>query len=217
MIALLVKRYEQLIEQAKKVEATKRFEEELYTSPREQVDREALLNWKVKAKSLLIKTCGADSVEVAEFVEAETGTFSTSLRNLRRMIAVFSAAKENYEGGYLASTKTLVQAQMFASELEQAKELLRGNFIRAAAVIAGAVLETTLRELCDRRSIEHGSLARMNDDLAKAGAYNEFRKKQITVQSAMRNVAAHGEELIFTAPDVGAMIADIERFLADSL
>jgi hypothetical protein len=159
MIALLIKRYEQLIEQAKEVEAKKRFEQELYTSPREQVDREALLNWKVKAKSLLIKTCGADSVEVAEFVEAETGTFSTSLSNLRRMVAVFSAAKENYEGGYLASTKTLVQAQMFASELEQANELLRGNFIRAAAVIAGAVLETTLRELCDRRSIKHASLA----------------------------------------------------------
>jgi hypothetical protein len=33
----------------------------------------------------------------------------------------------------------------------------------------------------------------------------------------MRNAAAHGEELTFTAADVGSMIADVERFLTDSL
>lgn len=217
MITILVRRFDELLKQAKVVEATKHLESELYGSPREQVDRTALLNWRVKAQSLLISTCGEESVQVREFVEAQAGTFSTSVSILQRMVAVFSAAKEDYEGGYLASTKSLVQAQVFATELEQAKELQRANFVRAAAVIAGVILETTLRELCDRNKIYQGTLARMNDDLAKAGVYNELRKKQITAQSAMRNMAAHGEELTFNAADVSAMIADIERFLAEKL
>jgi hypothetical protein len=217
MIAVMVARYGQLLEQAKTIEAGKFFENELYGNPREQVNRDALLNWKVKAKSLLIQTCGADSIQVSEFIESESGTLSTSLSNLRRMMAVLSAAKEDYEGGYLASTKSLVQAQMFLTELEQARQLHKGGYLRGAAVIAGVVLETTLRELCERNKVMPGTLAKMNDELAKVGAYNELRKKQITALCAIRNNAAHEETLAFDARDVGTMLTDIERFVADHI
>ena len=215
MIALLVKRYEQLLDEVNQIEAKKFLEPEKYISPREQVNRDELLSWKVKAHSLLIKTCGEESVHVREFVDAETSTFSTSLNNLRRMRAVFVAAKEDYEGGYLASTKCLIQAEVFASELEQAKELFGGGFLRAAAITSGVVLETTLQELCGKYNIPRGKAARMNDDLPKAGAYNELKKKQVASHLAIRNEAAHSEKISFGSCDVDSMITFIESFIAE--
>lgn len=47
---------------------------------------------------------------------------------------------------------------MFSNELEQAEELLKTGYRTAAAVIAGAVLETALRDLCTTHGFEQGTL-----------------------------------------------------------
>jgi len=130
---------------------------------------------------------------------------------------VFLAVKEDFEGGYLNTVRSLVQAELFTSELEQAEELLKSGYATAAAVIAGVVLETTLRDLCSAHELEHGGLNKMNDDLAKAGAYNASQKKRITALAAIRNSAAHGKPEEFTAAEVRGMIDDVERFLAATL
>jgi hypothetical protein len=183
----------------------------------EVVDNEAVLNWKVKAKSLLLSACGEGSIHVAEFGKAETYSGWSMFHNLRRMKQVFAAAKEDYEGGYLSSTRTIVQAEVFSSELDQASELLGKGYKTPAAVIAGAVLETGLRELCDRNKIACGKLDRMNADLAKAGVYTVLVQKRITTLADIRNNAAHGHPDQFNDADVKAMIAEAERFLADYL
>ena len=48
------------------------------------------------------------------------------------MRAVFSAANEDYKGGFLISIKNLIQADVFDSELEQAVELLDSGYKLAA-------------------------------------------------------------------------------------
>ncbi|MNT98300.1 hypothetical protein D3C72_2408540 [compost metagenome] len=57
----------------------------------------------------------------------------------------------------------------------------------------------------------------MNDDLAKAGAYNATQKKRITALAGIRNSAAHGKPDEFTPAEVRGMIDDVERFLAAQL
>ena len=136
---------------------------------------------------------------------------------MKRMRAVFLAAKEDFEGGYLVSFRNLVQAEVFTNELKQAEELLKSGYATAAAVIAGVVLETTLRDLCSTHDLEPGGLNRMNEDLTKAGAYNSLQQKRITALAAIRNSAAHGKADEFTAADVRSMIDDVERFLAMTL
>lgn len=106
---------------------------------------------------------------------------------------------------------------MFSSELEQAAELLSSGYKLAAAVIAGVVLETGLREICDRHSIEHAKLDKMNSDLAKQGVYNRLQQKRITALADIRNSAAHGKPEEFTNEDVSLMIRDIEQFLANHI
>jgi hypothetical protein len=177
-----------------------------------------LLEWKIKARSLLNKSCGEQSEHYKEFVNNyDTGIYDTYLETLERLMAVFLAAKEDYEGGYLKSTRSLIQAEVFDSELEQANELYQAGYKSPAAVVAGVVLETALRELCDQVNIVHGKLDKMNSDLAKAGKYNKLQQKRITALADIRNSAAHGKADEFTDIDVEDMIRDIERFLSEYL
>ena len=185
---------------------------ELYISP------DLILNWNVKAKSLMERVCGADSTHLKMYTDADVqGMYESYVDRLNRLKAIFLAAKEDFEGGYLNTVRNLVQAEVFTSELEQAEELLKSGYLTAAAVIAGVVLETTLRDLCSTHELEHGSLNKMNDDLAKAGAYNATQKKRITAFAAIRNSAAHGKPDEFTKDDVKGMIEDVERFLVATL
>ncbi len=219
MTKLFVKRFSELAEQLEAVDAAKRSSASPVTGAVSfYVDQNALLNWKVKAKTLLINTCGESSHHLTSFIAAERATgFSTNYDILKQLRAVFLAAKEDFEGGYLNSIRNLVQAEVFTSELEQAEQLLSSGYASAAAVIAGVVLETTVRNLCSDRDIVHGKLDKMNADLAKAGAYNSIQQKRITALAGIRNAAAHGNKDEFNPADVRGMIDDVERFLATTL
>lgn len=219
MTKLFKKRFSELAEQLEAVAAAKTSSANPVTgSASIYVDQNALLNWKVKAKTLLINTCGESSHHLTSFIAAERSKgYGTNYDILKQLRAVFLAAQEDFSGGYLNTVRNLVQAEVFSSELEQAEELLKLGYATAAAVIAGVVLETTLRNLCSTHELEHGSLNKMNDDLAKTGAYNASQKKRITALAAIRNSAAHGKPEEFTAGDVKGMIDDVERFLATTL
>ena len=173
------------------------------------VNEYSLLNWIVKAKSLLSKACGEDSHHFKQFEKAETADRTIAMTGPKvfmNLKAIFLAAKEDFEGGYLSSVKALVQAEVFDSELEQARQLLDKTYYAAAAVISGVVLETALRELCDREEIGYSSLNKMNADLAKAGVYNKLIQKQITAYADVRNSAAHGKPDEYRKEDVSDMI-----------
>lgn len=182
------------------------------------IDCNALLEWTVKARSLLSKACGPESEHYKEFSKNDsTGIYDTYLSTLESLRAIFLAAKEDYEGGYLRTTRSLIQVEVFDSELEQAKELLQAGYKSPAAITAGVVLETSLRELCDQEGLPHGKLDKMNSDLAKIGKYNKLQQKRITALADIRNSAAHGKPQEFTDQDVVEMIRDTERFVAEHL
>ena len=179
---------------------------------------ELILNWSVKVKALLERVCGKESSYLQRFTETDQNQmFDIGIARFERMRAVFLAAKEDFEGGYLNSLRNLVQAEVFTSELEQAGELFTAGYVPAAAVIAGVVLETNLRNLCMEHGISPTNLNRMNDELVKAGAYNSIQHKRITAIAGIRNSAAHGKPNEFTPGDVKGMIDDVERFLATTL
>lgn len=218
MIKVIKKRFSELEEQLSDVVGTMQIKHSEYSGRYEQVDDEKLLNWCVKARSLIANACGKNSDHYASFVEAEQPQqFAGNHENLKNLRAVFRAAREDFEGGYLIPLRNLVQAEIADSELDQARELHRSGYVSAAAVVAGVVLETTLRTLCDSHGIQHGKLDKMNADLTKAGQYNVLMQKRITALAAIRNSAAHGKPEEFSAADVAVMIEDVERFAQGSL
>lgn len=208
-------RFKELEEQLKQVGATKYIKHIPSYGSRELVDENTFQEWRVKAKNLLVKCCGKDSEHYNEFIGGEKlRGGETNLNKYHRLKAIFNAAKEDFEGGYLSSVRSLVQAEVFESELDQAEELLKKGYLVAAAVIAGVVLETGMRELCDREGIPHGMLNTMNVELAKKGVYNSLQQKRITALTDIRNSAAHGKPDAFAEEDVTQMIRDIELFLS---
>ncbi|WP_028571651.1 DUF4145 domain-containing protein [Desulfonatronum lacustre] len=217
MLQKLSDRFDQLLSELPAIESTIQRRQSEY-GDYTVMDDEKALTWKVKAKNLLVATCGEESQHYREFTKAEEINSYESISDpFKRMKAVFIAAMDDYKGGYLTSIKNLIQADVFDSELEQASELLSSGYKLAAAVIAGVVLETTLRDLCNREGIITGKLDKMNADLAKAGIYNKLQQKRITALADIRNSAAHGKPEEFTESDVENMIRDIEQFLAIQL
>ena len=219
MPSVHTKRFEELKSQMAAIESSKKQAFNPMTRRNQlELDSNTLLNWQVKVESLLHNACGTASNHLYSFKDAaEYKSFDTEVARFERMSAVFLAAKEDFEGGYLSSIRSLVQAEVFTSELEQASELLASGYKAPAAVVTGVVLETGLRELCDRQKIPYGKLDKMNADLAKVGAYNLLQQKRITALAQIRNDAAHGKNDQFTEADVKSMISDVERFLADHL
>lgn len=213
----LLGRFEELTQQLAAVLETKYYEHAEYSSGN-FVDDQKYRSWVLKAKNLLDKSCGEGSLHFQAFNSLDSiSIYDTNYDQLLKLQAVFEAAKEDFAGGYCSSIKNLVQAEVFDSELEQARALFEAGYHSAAAVIAGVVLETSLRQLCDNHNLPHGKLNKMNSDLAKVGQYNKLRQKQITALADIRNSAAHGDIGSYTEADVDDMIAKIEAFVADAL
>lgn len=214
-VTQLSARFASLAEQLDALDATKQYKEGAMISG-DFIDNHLFTNWKIKALHLIATCCGENSEHYRGFVKRQDGGgYSTNHSTMLQLKAVFEAAQEDFEGGYLTSVRSMVQAEVFSTELDQANELMKGGYIVAAAVIAGVVLETTMRRLCEDAGIEPSSLNKMNADLTKAGVYNLLVNKRITALADIRNNAAHGHPDKFTKDDVVDMIAKVEAFVAD--
>jgi hypothetical protein len=211
-------RFAELLIQCAAIEATVQQKHSDFTGPYKSVDGDKLLGWKVKCRNLLSSACGETSEHYKQFAAtSEPQSYRDNWQELQQLRAVLLAAQEDYDGGYLASVRALVQAEVFSTELDQAKGLLGSGYATPAAVVAGVVLETTLRQMCADNGIPAGKLDKMNADLAKAGIYNLLVQKRITALADIRNSAAHGHPENFSEVDVSDMISYVEGFLAERL
>ena len=217
MKTLFSKRFTDLLAESEKVLATKYRAADSYISSWYYVDDNLFLGWKVKAKNLLERACGLESQHFKHFEEEEKRAWSGSFDLAKNLRAVLLAAEEDYNGGHLNSIRTMVQEEVFDSELEQASELLQNGYKVPAAVVAGIVLEVTLKELCGKHGLASGKLDRMNADLCKANAYTLLTQKRITAIAQIRNDAAHGNSDGFNDSDVKSMIDDVRRFVTDHI
>jgi hypothetical protein len=217
MTQALKRRFTELLNQLGDVDRTRELVRDS-RSGSDQIDADLFLSWRVKARNLLLQACGAESEHYKEFQNLEKNPGLGAMRSysfMSHLRAVFLAAKEDFEGGYLRSIRSLIHAELFDEELEQARELQTSGYKSAAAVVAGVVLETTLRKLCGDMSIPVGKLDKMNADLAKAGLYDTLIQKRVTMLADIRNKAAHGNTASFNDADVSDMIAQVERFVSD--
>lgn len=206
---LVTTRFEELTTAASKVLATKRSDEWGAT----WVDAEQAETWAVSSLSFIGRTLGRESEHYQRFKEHSEAIgdgFHAS-----QAAAVLRAAFEDYKGGYLFDLSKLIHAEIFDDLLEQSEYFLKEGYHGVAAVMAGAVLEDTLRRLCGSNGIllpPHPKLDSMNADLAKQGVYDKLVQKRITHLADIRNKAAHGKWAEFTTADTEDMLRGVRRF-----
>ena len=137
------------------------------------------------------------------------------------MLGVAQSVEHDLNEGLLDDFRLLVQADLFVDFLEMSEHLLEEGYKDAAAVLAGSVLENTLRKVAEKNAIstvsESGkplTIEPLNIALAKGGAYSKLVQKQITSWAHVRNKAAHGEFDEYSAQEVRMMLLFVQSFAA---
>lgn len=217
-------RMEQLVAVGEQIKATAQTirptEPGVFFMPVTYVDAERAREWAMNVLAILKSTLGEDNENYKQ-VQAKVEKCSLHYE-FCVMLACLKAALADLKGGYFFEAKALLEAEVFSDLLEQADELQKVGYKDAAAVLGGGVLEKYMRSMCVRRGIgllkpsgKHKMLNDMNDELAKAGAYNAMKKKQVTAWADLRNNAAHGNTTAYTAADVTTFLQGVSDFCAN--
>ena len=180
------------------------------------VSTSATTGWATSVLSLFRQAFGEQSIHTENF-QVSFRNFDGYLSSFDVLYAIFLAAKEDFEGGYIFSLRGLVKAEVLSDALEQAEELLRSSYKDPACVLVGVSLEVAVKHLVSSEGIPLGKLDSMNVALAKAGVYNVQKQKQITAWADLRNKSAHGDWTAYTDADVRDMLSGVQRFIADHL
>ena len=187
------------------------------------VDSALFSEWRNQSVAFLITVLGASHTYTVNF---DQSCSDSDPLDTERGIGIRRAVREDIQGGYLATLREMVHADVFSDFLEMAEYLMSEGhgYKDAAAVLTGGVLEEHLRKLCQRHGIptetatERGGAKpkkaeSMNAELANADVYNKSQQKIVTGWLGIRNHAAHAEYREYTMEQVASLIAGIRDFV----
>jgi len=101
------------------------------------------------------------------------------------------------EKGYLIKIEDIIFAEAFSNLIEQAEYLLKQGYHLAAGVLARAVLEERLRNICSSEGVvfsnNRPTLSKFNTELYKKKYYDKIEFKNIDFLTAIGNNAAHNK------------------------
>ena len=190
------------------------------------VDSAKYIQWRTQVITLLRQVYPPQLFP--KWLDAKVDVASSRAGNFTATAGIFRAAHEDFKNGMLNDLHAEIEGEVVVDYLQQA-ELLIGDKEDAkyshipAAVLTGAVLEKSLRTLCEKQephidvNNDKGKpkkAQRMLDDLKNAGVFTSIEAKQMEAWLAIRNAAAHGKDDEFTRPDVALMIRGVTDFLA---
>jgi hypothetical protein len=171
--------------------------------------------FRTEVENLIGKICGFESAHARSLKQIPDGLY-----NFANIYGVLKAAYQDYEDGFLVELKRLVRADLLDDFLSQSEMLLDQGYHIAAASLAGAVLEDTLRKLCDINSISYPAKTKidnLNVELAKKNIYDKLIQKEITAKADLRNNADHGKFTDVREADVNDMVRWVRRFVTERL
>lgn len=213
----LVIRVGQLIDQGKGVLATRH---SLHRYG-ECVDPGKIKGFRSAALSFIERVYGKDHTHYTEFSSVVDGYLP---EDVEMGVSILESIKNELDGGWLFSIKSLITSEVFADFLEMSNYLLEQDYKDPAAVVAGSLLEGHLRQLCSSNGIAVESESQgikkprkadsLNSDLAKLNVYNKLDQKAVTMWLDLRNKAAHGHYDQYNKDQVSNMIQGITEFMA---
>lgn len=180
--------------------------------------------WVTRLGQMIRKLYGTDSQLFTNYNNAlNTNNFYSIHSNwnahISQMLGIANTIKHEFEKGLLSNIRALLQADIFADFLEMGEYLLNEGYKDPAAVIIGAVLEDSLRKLCDKNGIattkNNGkplTIEPLNTALANSNVYSKLVQKQITSWAHVRNKAAHSEYNEYDHKQVKMMLLFVQNF-----
>lgn len=175
-----------------------------YTKPKQRKD---LTYSNYVIEDYLNKTVVRRNGEVYVSTNAAIPKFEQQLNIIKSISARFESS--------LFDIKQLVQADLFDSELDAAKELLKNKFHRAAGAMCGVVLEKHLAQVAENHNISISKKAPTIND------FNEALKNNDIIDTAnwrfiqhlgdIRNLCDHNKQKEPTSEQVNDLIEGVAK------
>jgi hypothetical protein len=129
---------------------------------------------------------------------------------------ILKSAEKRFESA-LFDIQEVVQADLFDSELEAARELAKNGFFRAGGAVAGVVLERHLGHVCDSHALTsrkpHPSIADYYQLLKEAEIIDIPKWRFIQHLGDIRNLCDHGKDREPTKEDVVELVEGVEKII----
>ena len=139
---------------------------------------------------------------------------SAMFMRLLNQVNILKSAEARFDSS-LFDIKQLVQADLFDSELDAAKELSGRGFLRAAGAVAGVVLEKHLGQVGENHGImtrkKNPTIGDFNDLLKDGGVLDVPSWRQIQRLGDIRNLCDHSREREPTKDEVDELISGVEK------
>ncbi len=143
------------------------------------------------------------------FRALEMGPWGNPCDVLAKLTGVLQSARDEIETGFIFKIKYLLHADLFASIVDQAEELIGTGHRIPSAVLGRIVIERWLRDEAEKAGIEVGEEEKasvVNNQLKNGGVFSTPKWRQVQGLLDVGNSAAHGKTDEFEDADVVRMV-----------
>jgi hypothetical protein len=184
------------------------------------VNEQKFHDFRISALSYLSRIFNQDSTYYQSF-KSEVSHPTAS--RTRRGIGMLTAARNELQGDWLETTGGAINRDVLTDMLRLARVQLDENHHLAAVIIAGAVLEKQLRNLClakgikihndiDNRAVPKKGL-QLTGEAYKKKLYERQDNKDVVVWLELYDAAAAGKSDAVTAARAKSMVGGVLGFL----
>jgi hypothetical protein len=140
--------------------------------------------------------------------------FAIVVMRFQTQMGILRAVESRFTSS-LFDIRQLVQADLFDSELEAARELKKNGFLRGAGAMAGVVLEKHLAQVCSNHAIttrkQHPTISDFNDLLKNGGVLDVPGWRQLQRLGDLRNLCDHNKHREPTAEEIEELVSGVEK------
>jgi uncharacterized protein YutE (UPF0331/DUF86 family) len=179
-------------------------------------ERPACLSWLLSAVNLLEVALPSDSrfsQEARRLLPKADETLW--VERIATILGVLKSAEAEWRNGLINTLELRFVGLAFDDFLRHASAFNEAGKKMEAAVLASAVLEDTVKRLCQKHSIsaESKSLENLINALKSAGTLGKVKAERLKSYAALRNKAFHADWDSFDQRDLRQMIDGLEEVL----
>ncbi|MGR9449627.1 hypothetical protein [Rhizobium leguminosarum] len=175
-----------------------------YPKARKEIDFE---NYKIKdaLKGLVVSLHGVVKTDA-----------SAAIPEMAQQVNILRAAKDALDSR-LVEIRSILQADLFDSEVESAHALAKAGYLRAAGAVCGVVIEKHLTEVCNAHGLsvkkKNPGISDLNQLLKDNGTIDVPKWRFIQHLADIRNLCDHAKEREPTKEEIDDLVTGTQKVL----